>query len=213
MAPACNPAFTLPRDSGAPAYIHKQTLALRHAELGTHSVDSRELWGGTPPRHVPQGVTEDRRRGAGGPASRRRVRGQRAPPNVGQSLDEPLSPLTRGALGVHPASASWRPDTIPACLLPARPRNRGVTDSSPSPSVSSSARTHMGSAASREAQVISVRRPLSWHKPGPTPALHPTACSLPGEGNELTHLTADFILRTSDNMREAAPTTTLGTTV
>ena len=38
MAPACNPAFTLPRDSGAPAYIHKQTLALCHAELGTHSI-------------------------------------------------------------------------------------------------------------------------------------------------------------------------------
>ena len=29
----------------------------------------------------------------------------------------------------------------------------------------------------------------SWHKPGPTPALRPTASSLPGGGHELTHLT------------------------
>ena len=50
----------------------------------------------------------------------------------------------------------------------------------------------------------------SWHKPGPTPALRPTASSLPGGGHELTHLTEDFIFCTLGDTREATPTADLG---
>lgn len=171
MVPACNPAFTLPRDSGAPAYIHKQTLALRHVELGTRSTDSRELWVALHSVTCPRASLRAEAGGRGIQQSRRRVRGQRAPPNVGQSLDDPLSPLTRGG----PRSPPCGPLAPPACerLLATRhnpslplpcPPEEPWSDrflSFPQRQQFAFRQDTWAPAASREARGISVHRPLS----------------------------------------------------